>query len=331
MLNSALSCLRPLRSDGRASTVLYLDQNKWIDLARAATAPADNPEIRDILELLCSKVAAGEIILPLTSSNIFETHKVNRHNQRLHLAYTQAALSESKVFRGYRQRLKTEVGRVLSELYGLARSEPDPFWFLSDIFLEATTEADDPRLGMGEFPKALSWIKAHPKEALFNYLMETPEFVRMEAIRRFTEGCEDLRVRIEDRRARHRSENISMRRRLYSAIMAIDQQDEILSIARSLGLPWTCLGDKGGATLRAVIRDTPTFYIEREITLKLEAQERAVTLNDMRDMRTFCTVLPYADIVVAEQQFTSLARQARLHTRYGVHLETDIRALRKLL
>lgn len=322
---------RPVRPDGRSSTVVYLDQNKWIDLARAATAPADHPELRTILERLCSKVAAGEIILPLTSSNIFETHKINRQDQRLHLAYTQVTLSESKVFRGYRRRLEIEIGRVLSELYGLAKSEPEPLWFLSNIFFEAIAEVGDPRLGLETSPKALAWIKDHPKEALFQYLMETPEIVRKEAVRQFTEGCEDLRARIEDRRAHHRTESLSMRRRLYSAIMAIDQQDVIISIAEGLGLPWTSLMDRGGATLRAVIRDTPAFYIEREITLRLEAQDRAVALNDMRDMRTFCTVLPYADIVVAEQQFTNLARQAGLHARYAVHLETDIRALRTLL
>ena len=32
----------------------------------------------------------------------------------------------------------------------------------------------------------------------------------------------------------------------------------------------------------------------------------------MRDMRNFTTVLPYADIVVAEKLFTSLARKAGL-------------------
>lgn len=322
---------RPVRPDGRTPTVVYLDQNKWIDLTRAAIAPADHPDVRAVLELLCAKVAAGEVILPLTSSNIFETHKINRQERRFNLAYTQVTLSEGKVFRGHHQQLETEVSRVLSELYGLGRPAPEPLWFLSDVFFEATAESGDPRLGLTGVHKALHWIQAHPQEALFQYLMETPETVRTDAVRRFTEGCANLRTHIEDRRARHQAEALSMRRRLYSAIMAINQQDVIISIAEHLGLPWTCLGDKGGATLRAVIRDTPAFYIEREITLRLEAQERAITLNDMRDMRTFCTVLPYADIVVAEQQFTSLARQAGLHARYATHLETDIRALLTLL
>ncbi|WP_333586318.1 hypothetical protein [Phenylobacterium sp.] len=318
-------------ADGRTATVVYLDQNKWIDLARAATAPDDHPHLRSVLELLCAKVAAGDIILPLTWANIFETHKINRLERRFHLAFTQVTLSEGRVFRGRHRQLEMEVGRVLSDLYGFARSEPEPLWFLSSLFFEATAEADDARLGFGKFPNAIDWMRTHPKQALFQYLMETPEAVRTEAVRRFTVGCEELRARIEARRTRHKAESLSMRRRIYSAVMAYNEQDVIIPIAERLGLPWTCLGDKDGATLRAVIRDTPAFYIEREITLRLEAQSRAVTLNDMRDMRTFCSVLPYADIVVAEQQFTSLARQAGLPARYGARLETDIRALPALL
>ncbi len=37
--------------------IVYLDQNKWIDLARAVKYPAENPEVRAILELLCQEAA----------------------------------------------------------------------------------------------------------------------------------------------------------------------------------------------------------------------------------------------------------------------------------
>ena len=51
----------------------------------------------------------------------------------------------------------------------------------------------------------------------------------------------------------------------------------------------------------------------------------------MQDMRSFCTVLPYADIVVAEKLFTDLARQAGFHREYGVHLHTNLAVLLDLL
>lgn len=312
-------------------TIVYLDQNKWIDLARAATAPAEHPDLRRVLEAVCEKAAQGRVRFPLTWANTIETHKVNRVEQRLHLAYTQVTLSEAWVYRGRTRRLEVEIARVLSKVYGLAWSEPEPGWFLSNLFFEAATDADDPNLGLENYPKAKAWMAANPKDALFGYLMETPEAVRKEAIRRFTEGCDALRVRIEARRAQHKAEPISMRRRIYSAIVALETQDQIIATVDRLGIDWKGLADKGGSALRAVIRETPALHIEREISLRLEAQDRAIELNDLRDMQAFCAVLPYADIVIAEQQFTSLARQAGLPTHYGVHLETDIRALPDLL
>lgn len=35
--------------------VVYLDQDKWIDLARAVKYPVENVETRAILELLCAE------------------------------------------------------------------------------------------------------------------------------------------------------------------------------------------------------------------------------------------------------------------------------------
>ncbi len=311
--------------------VVYLDQNKWIELAQAAKAPKDYPVARGILEILCAAVEAGSVRLPLTSTNIYETHKVNRREQRWDLAYTQTTLGKGEVFRGFHRRLEVEIGRVLSRIYDLPWTEPVPDWVFSNLFFEATAEAKDPRLGREIPDRVLGFMHAEPQRTLFQYLMNTPEPVRQQSIREFTQGCETLRAQIEERRARHKAESISMRRKIYSVLLVMGEQDVMIATATRLGLPWNCFMDRGGATMRAVVRETPAFLIEREISLKLEAENRPIHLNDMRDMRTFATVLPYSDVVVAEKPFTSLARQAGLHTHFGVRLETDLQALKELL
>jgi hypothetical protein len=134
------------RRSERPAKIVYLDQNKWIDLARAAAAPKDHSEDRALLAFLCAKLEAGQIRLPLTASNLYETHKLNDPAQRFNLAYTQATLSKAEVFRGHRRRLETEAALVLSKLYELEWTERDPGWVFSTLFLEAHLEADDPRL-----------------------------------------------------------------------------------------------------------------------------------------------------------------------------------------
>jgi hypothetical protein len=82
---------------------------------------------------------------------------------------------------------------------------------------------------------------------------------------------------------------------------------------------------------RRIITDVPTYYIEREITLRLEAQDRPRHENDFRDMQSFCAVLSYADQVIGENQFVNLAPQAGLNKKYRAELATDVLAVRKYL
>lgn len=311
--------------------IVYLDQNKWIELAQAAKSPKLFPDARAALELLCAKVEAGAVRLPLTQTNLYETHKVNRREQRLDLAYAQVTLSKAEVFRGFHRRLEIEIGRVLSGIYNLPWIEPAPDWVFSTLFFEAQADAGDPRLGHEISERVLALMRAQPQRALFDYLMDTPESVRRKAVQDFTRGCETLRVQIEERRSRHKGETLSMRRKIYNVLLTMSEQEVMIATAIKLGLPRDCFMDKDGATMRTVARETPAFLIEREIVLKLEAQNRPIEHNDMRDMRTFATVLPYSDIVVAEKPFISLARQAGLQNRFGVQLETDLQALIGLL
>ncbi|MCB1392416.1 hypothetical protein [Nitrobacter sp.] len=61
------------------------------------------------------------------------------------------------------------------------------------------------------------------------------------------------------------------------------------------------------------MNECPTYFIEREIGLPIEAQDRPIEESDFRDMKTFCAVVAYADIVVAESRFSNLAVQSGLH------------------
>lgn len=303
----------------------------WIDLARATEAPQDHPADRQILELLCAKVQAGAVRLPLTATNIYETHKVHDPQLRSLIAYTQATLSNAEFFRGRQRRLEIEIGRVLSRIYDLPWTEPDPDWVFSRLYFEAYMDLGDPRMDLKLSDRGLALMRNNPQLALLDFLAESDDQVRRDAVARFERGCEDQCVAIEARRAQHAGENLSMRRRIYSVLLVLEDQSTMIAVADQLGLPWHGLADNNGGAIRRLINETPTFLIEREIALKLEGQARPIHPNDTRDMRNFTTVLPYADIVVAEKQFINLARQAGLASRFGVRLETELQSLRQLV
>ena len=303
--------------------ILYLDQNKWIELARAVKSPHDFPAEYAVLEALVREANAGRLLVPLTATNLYETHKINMPERRKHLAWVQATLSQGVVFRGRHKRLEVEIVDLLRARAGLEAIPRDPHWFLSNVFFEATAEIGDSRIPQPS-ERVLAAIRSDPPRFMFEYLTGTPEDVRLIAVSKFSEGSEKLRQAIEERRAQDASENIAMRRRLHSARLMINDLDLIRSFVRKAGMsePDDAIVLRNNA--RNIINECPTYLIEREIGLRIEVQSRAIEENDFRDMQTFCAVLAYADIVVAESMFSNLAKQAGLHKTYDTRIMTSL-------
>lgn len=311
--------------------IAYLDQNKWIDLARAVHRPAEYPEQRKVLEALVESAKANRVLLPLTMTNIYETHKINDPQRRRDLAHVQATLSQGLVFRGRHKRLEVEVTDLLRKAYGLPAEPREPRWFLSNVFFEAMLEWNDPRMTVGMPEKMLEHIRGDPPRALFDYLMATPEEVRTHAVATFSKGADKLREDVEKRRQRDANETMAMRSRIQGALLVTGDLNLICTFIQKAQIPGRTEKEILRDQCQRIVTDAPTYNIERAIVLRLEAQNRAIQENDFRDMQSFCAVVAYADIVVAENQFSSLARQAGLDKAYATIISPDLLALPALL
>ncbi|MFD1986238.1 hypothetical protein ACFSOZ_27715 [Mesorhizobium newzealandense] len=310
---------------------VYLDQNQWIALARAVKRPEDHPALRSLPRRIREEVDAGRLRIPLTFANVYETHKINDPERRSDLAIVQAFLSQGTVFRGRRRRREVEIGQIIASLVQLPPSVLADDWFLSRIFFEGAAESDVICQEVGVSERVVESIRSRPAESLYDYLVGTPDAVRTEAVKKFSAESERLRAMVEERRQKHAAENLAMRRRIYSALMMIDDIDLILRVANEVGAPWKQIADIGSSNARRIMNEVPTYHIEREIAVRLEAQTRPIEENDFRDMQTFCTVIPYADLIVGENQFVNLARQARLDEKYDTRMATSLSALDQAL
>lgn len=313
-------------------TILYLDQNKWVELAQGQKSAADYPAQREILALLVEEANAGRLVVPLTATNLYETHKINMRERREHLAWVQSTLSQGMVFRGRYKRLEVEIIDHLRAGSGLEPLTRDPRWFLSNVFFESTAEIGDNRIPQAS-ERVLDLFRSNPPRFMFEYLTELPEDIRRASVSTFSEGSEKLRQAIEEQRAHDASETLSMRRKLSSARLMINELDLVLSFIRVAGLPERDENAVIQRFARSIMNECPTYCIEREIGLRIEMQDRPIEENDFRDMQTFCAVVAYADVIVAENMFSNLAVQAGLHKKYGTRILTKLadipEALRK--
>lgn len=304
--------------------IVYLDQNKWIDIARLLRNPSQNPSLFNVIAEAIREINDDRLILPLSAANIYETYKISDTRRRHWLAEIQARLSKGLVFRNRRWRLESELSEWFRHSWGLRAELRQDDWFLSNVWVEAFTETSHERLDHPLLQSAIDLTQRYPIASLKSYLCDGAWEERRSPITHFSKGVDELRERIEARRRRFRDDPRSLRRRQYSAILVMDNIDTILRVAEAIESRRRTISAIGGDTFRRIIERVPTFDVESEIVPRLETEPRAIKENDFRDMHGFCAAVPYAHTVIAEKHFTSLAIQAGLHERYSTNITRSL-------
>ena len=310
-----------------SARLLYLDQNAWIALAHGSWDGAAHPVEHAALTRVVRALQAGQIVVPLSFTNIYETSKINDPVRRTHLAHVQAAISGGKVIRSRRRIFETTLIQHIARRTKMPIPPPSDHWFLSDLWFESAAEYAPDTFGFEISERVLDVFRQNPAHALFTYLADPDDAVRIEGVRRYSAGSEELIRKLEARRSLAAGESFALRLRAYGAQLIIDELDFIVLTARRLGLDWSNIHDIGPSVLKSIVTEVPIMNAERELVVRLEDQDRRTNENDLRDMASFAAALPLVDILVGEKAFVNLSRQARLGEKYDTVLLTKVSEL----
>ena len=140
-------------------------------------------------------------------------------------------------------------------------------------------------------------------------------------------GTSELVARIEARRALLTGDSVDLRRRAYSARLFFDHQDDMIKVLNGLGYTLEQLRALGDQAVVTLVEDVPTLNVEAEMAARLEAETGNICPNDVFDMQSFYTAIPYSTYIVAEKASVSRARQAKLDVRYQVSLSQSLTSL----
>jgi hypothetical protein len=301
--------------------IVYLDQNKWIELARVHAGHVTAGPIVAVYAQLSKAVESGQVLLPLSISHILETSKRNDLVSRGCVAATQARLSRGYVYRSRTARLKIEIQTVLRRLFGEQQPQLPGDWVLARGFLQAFEPMDELIVSPQELERIRRINTAlDPAATYVAYMKDQDDQTRRSANANLTAGVVRLLEQIEARRALVVGKSVDLRRRAYSARLFLDHQDMILDIAKDLGYSFEQLEALGSRAVTSLIEDVPTLNVEAEMASRLEAEGRRIDPHDVFDMQSFYTAIPYSSRVIAEKASVSRAKQAALDRRYSVLL-----------
>lgn len=309
--------------------ILFIDQNKWIDLARAASGKPEGEAYIEIYQALSAAVEAKQVALPLTISHIIETAKRNDPESRLTLARVQAKLSKGLVYRSRTARLLVEIRNSLHAIFSEPTVELPENWAVAHGFMQAF-EPFDTLTATPDQVDRLNLINQFlaPDLQYVDYMQNLDDERRRQAVKAFTSESASLLARIEERRSIMDGSNIDLRCRAYSAKLFLDHQECVANMLDAIGHSFEDMKALGDKAILQFMKGVPTLNVEAEIATRLEIQTGPLEENDIRDVQSLYTAIPYSSRLVAEKNFISLARQAKLDSKYGVLLHTNLNELK---
>jgi hypothetical protein len=311
----------------KLDTVLtvYLDQNKWIDLARAETGHPLGAPFVDALAVFKRAVDEGRACFPLSSAHYFETGKQSNLQRRIALARTMVRLAGQLRIAPPHDIVPWEVRCALIKVLDLPRPLPEKQIFGSGVAHAFAA----PQL---RFTSSPTWrgitLPAEVQEML-RPIVEAECEARVLADYVPSDGRACVRLHLEDhsaltgnrfadgQRAVARWISELGRNRLGDVMLATafaDISDPLALAATELGITAEQLADNA----RDIIDQIPSRWVEMKLRSQRQANPQKLWEgNDLNDVISLSIAVPYCDVVVTEKSWASLITAAKVGKPFG--------------
>lgn len=314
---------------------VYLDQNKWIDLARAETGHPDGAPFVETLAVLKKAVVDGRVRFPLSAAHYYETGKQRDRKKRMELATTMARLAGALRIAPPHTIVPWEIHRALVEVFDLPLAVPDLAVFgdgVAHAFSAPALHYSAPS-EWHDIPLPSEWQdelqrRAGPAFEAMILASVTPEGMPNEvsiAMRdlkrltddRFVRGQEQVAAAVKQH-GRHRLEDIML------ATAYTDIRMPVAVAANGLGLE----PEQVGGNWRRILEAIPSRWVEMKLRHQRQANPQKVWQgNDLNDVTALAIAVPYCDVVITEKSWASMLSAARVPERFETTVARDLRDL----
>ena len=303
---------------------VYLDQNKWIDLARAETGHPDGEPFVETLALLKRAVDDGRARFPLSAAHYYETGKQRNRKKRTQLATTMVRLANSLRIAPPHTIVPWEIERALVEVFNLPLAVPDLELFgdgVAHAFSAPTMRYVAPGEWHGiSLPSESQEELQRRAEPAFEAMIlasVTPEGMPDEmrltmhdfknlTDDRFVQGQHEVATVVQQQ-GRHRLDDIML------ATAYTDIRMPIAEASYKLGLE----PEQVGANWRRILEAIPSRWVEMKLRHQRQANpQKSWQSNDLNDITALAIAVPYCDVVITEKSWASMLNAANVPERF---------------
>ncbi len=317
--------------------IVYLDQNKWIELARAAYSKSTSTEASDALEFLRSAKKLGLVALPLSMAHYMETLNRRDAQSRDRLGQFMWELSGGMSMARGPALLEHELDHALWERFpeivdpgrirplqvlghglGHARGEPVEKFVVPEefesLFTPSGMQAFEDRIN-DSIERSLLGAGVFMKAALAADAVELPDLGEVEDF--FVTNLLEVRSWLAKLPDHFLEDGVYF-------MSLTDIRTALLRARERHSVPVSELASLGWQGIRALIDDLPTQRTSTHMLLEWARNKSLqVKRNDLYDWMALIPATAYCDVVVTENLFADLVNRGGLKKRARVITRLD--------
>lgn len=290
--------------------IIYLDQNKWIELSRMVHGKDDSPRAKRIVQALEAVTTADHATLPLSASHYIETSRISNEGRKTRLGSTMWRFSKGKTIASYPQVVRHELDHALAKQFpGLRPRGLDLLGFgVAHAFGEAARalppglEEDLERTVL--VGDALRGIKPPASSN--------------------TRHRENFRQHLASLHARASDLQPSPHENFLYAISTVDILEPINEAMRIHRLPDNIMERLGEAGLKSLINDMPTRRVDLHLHKQVLRNPKYVARHtDLEDWASLAVATCYCDVVVCEKHMADMLTRDKFKTHARIEVNLD--------
>lgn len=324
---------------------VYLDQNKWVDLARVATGHQLGNRFKDALAVCRAGVAAGQVSFPLDMYRYWETGKRADDRSRNDVVDVMRELSQQHTIAAPSGVLDEEIDLALQRRFGRPEHPRQQQVFGVGMRHISAGRIDWPQLDLSALPDGGASIRVAERAQLRGAVAE---FLEEQILRA---GPDTFRALGFDHAAFNHSQKFVDFENLLAAEVykhglpgdVIDQavrgadfgdiRPAVIDALDRIGMTYDqFMADRTVGELMAFIDDLPTRYVTNVMRSAKHRQiQQKWELNDFIDIVALPVAAVYCDVVVTEKQWAHRLRHGKVDERYSTVLLNDVADLVEVL
>ncbi|MGJ4789516.1 hypothetical protein [Leptospira koniambonensis] len=311
------------------SKYIYLDQNKWIDLARAYHGRADGKKFEKAKDKIYLKAESGDWKFPISVVHHIETMSALNRDRRTRLSQVISDVSRTCSIQPYLYLEQSELKNAIKKIFSMDTL---------DLKIEAIKEDFLSSSGLNSDFIQVTAANQEVKEFVENFLKRDDLFLKLNErdfdsdTLDFIENTNKESLEVLKDLEKDRSKFLEMPENIqYKKIVAEYFLQKMLpmipGILKELNIEREEFTNKivKENLFYELCEDIPTLNVRAKLTYRsIRDIGRPIHKNDMKDQAFLSIAVPYCDIVVTENVWVHYAKSEKFDEKYNTLMLTSI-------